>query len=161
MGAEIERKWVAAHGAPDGVLDAPGVTARRLRQGYVAIDGAVEVRVRVADEQAAVLTVKAGSGVARTEVETPIPVADADALWDHTGGRRIDKVRHAVALAGGLVAEVDVYAGELDGLCTVEVEFPGVDAAHAFVAPEWFGREVTDEPAWSNAALARHGRPAR
>lgn len=159
MGTEIERKWVAADGVPPEVLDTPGSTTQRMRQGYVAIDGDVTVRVRVIDEQSAVLTVKAGSSLARTEVEPAITVADADALWVHTEGRRIDKVRHAVPLDGGLVAEVDVYAGELEGLFTVEVEFATVEEAEAFTAPAWFGRDVTGDPAWSNASLSRHGRP--
>jgi adenylate cyclase len=108
-----------------------------------------------------VLTVKAGRGLSRTEVEVPISAEQAEALWPHTAGRRIDKIRHRVALGAStdLVAEVDLYAGELDGLCTVEVEFASAADAGAFVAPDWFGRDVTDEPGWTNAALARHGRP--
>lgn len=159
MATEIERKWVAVAGAPVDVLGQPGVTTSRLRQGYVALDGDVAVRVRIADEVRAWLTVKAGGGLARTEVEVPIELADADDLLAHSEGRMIDKVRHVVPLPDGLVAEVDVYAAALDGLCTVEVEFAGVGAADEFVAPHWFGRDVTGDPAWSNAALALHGRP--
>lgn len=160
MATEIERKWIAEHGVPPDVLEQPDVSSSRLRQGYVALDGDVAVRVRVVDEARAWLTVKAGSGLARTEVEVAIDLADAGELLGHTAGRMIDKIRYAVGLPGGLVAEVDVYAGALDGLCTVEVEFDGVDGADAFEAPAWFGRDVTGDPAWSNAALARHGRPA-
>lgn len=159
MATEIERKWVVDDGVPPGVLDAAGVTASRLRQGYVALDGDVAVRVRVADEATARLTVKAGSGLARTEVEVPIGLVDAGQLLGHAGGRMIDKTRYAVPLPDRLIAEVDVYAGTLAGLVTVEVEFTSADDADAFVAPAWFGRDVTDDPAWSNAALALHGRP--
>jgi adenylate cyclase len=53
-----------------------------------------------------------------------------------------------------------VFGGTLDGLYIVEVEFTSEDEATAFVAPQWFGREVTGDPAWTNASLARHGRPA-
>ena len=82
-------------------------------------------------------------------------------MWPHTPGRRIDKTRYRVALDDPLadVAEVDLYAGELAGLCVVEVEFGSETEAAAFVPPDWFGRELTGEPGWSNAALARHGRP--
>lgn len=160
MATEIERKWVAA-AVPAAELAADGVRTKRLRQGYVAVDGDVAVRIRVVDETAAVLTVKAGSGLMRTEVEVPLDLVDADALWARSAGRRIEKVRHDVPLPGGLTAEVDVYGDELDGLCTVEVEFADADAAAAFVPPAWFGRDVTGDPAWTNAALARHGRPDR
>ena len=154
MAEEIERKFLLT-AVPGAEALGPG---RRLRQGYVAVDGAVEVRVRV-DESAAVLTVKAGSGLARTEVELPLDADAADALWAHTEGRRIEKRRHRCALDGSLVAEVDLFDGDLDGLAVVEVEFPDADAAAAFEPPPWFGREVTGEAGWSNADLARFGRP--
>ncbi len=131
---------------------------RPLRQGYLAEEGEVEVRLRV-DEEDATLTVKAGRGLTRTEVELPLDDAQAEALWLHTAGRRVEKTRHRVALTGDAVAEVDVYSGALAGLCVAEVEFADEAAALAFVPPTWFGREVTAESAWSNAALARRGRP--
>ncbi|MBI5090120.1 MAG: CYTH domain-containing protein, partial [Actinobacteria bacterium] len=135
---------------------------QRMRQGYLTDDGDVAVRIRITDD-AAVLTIKAGGGLSRTEVELPVDRSDADALWPHTAGRRIDKTRHRVALGGadqqGLVAEVDLYDGDLAGLCTVEVEFDSEADASAFEPPAWFGREVTGDPRWSNAALARHGLP--
>ena len=53
----------------------------------------------------------------------------------------------------------DRYEGALEGLVTVEVEFPTEEEAARFEPPGWFGRELTGEPGWSNAALARHGRP--
>ena len=88
-----------------------------------------------------------------------IPVAEAEALWPHTAGRRLEKVRFFVPVEGG-TAEVDRYADELDGLWTVEVEFDSEAASAAFTPPAWFGVELTDVDGWSNAALARHGRPA-
>jgi CYTH domain-containing protein len=153
---EIERKFVLSEMPDEGVL---GV-GEPLRQGYVAEEGDVAVRVRIA-QQAATLTIKAGGGLARSEVEVPISSDDAEELWAHTAGRRIEKTRHRVAVGGGgdRVADVDVYAGELSGLCTAEVEFDSEDDAAAFVPPGWFGREVTGERGWSNSALARHGLP--
>jgi adenylate cyclase len=156
VSVEIERAFVA-DATPDLDLLGPG---RRLRQGYVAGEAEVEVRVRITDDRAD-LTIKGGGGLTRTEVELPLRQEDAEALWPLTRGRRIDKTRHRVPLAGGdgLVAEVDVFAGALDGLVRIEVEFPSEAAAHAFDPPAWFGREVTGERAWSNAQLARRGRP--
>jgi CYTH domain-containing protein len=151
---EIERKFLLT-AVPDAEALGPG---RRLRQGYVALDGDVEVRVRI-DDAGAVLTLKAGRGLARTEVELPLGADDADALWLHTNGRRIEKRRHPCPLDGGLVAEVDLYDGDLEGLAVVEVEFADAAAAAAFDPPPWFGREVTGEAGWSNADLARAGRP--
>jgi CYTH domain-containing protein len=125
----------------------------------LAIDGPVEVRVRRSDG-AAVLTVKAGSGLARTEVERALTEAEADELWPATEGRRVEKVRHRVPLPTGDVIELDVYEGALDGLVTAEVEFADGDVASAFVAPDWCARELTGDAAWSNAFLAVRGRPS-
>lgn len=132
-----------------------------VRQGYLAEEEHVEVRVRIITPGVATLTVKAGSGTTRTEVELPVSPEQAEALWPHTVDRRIDKMRYRVPLDGtlDLVAEVDVYADALVGLSVVEVEFGSERDAAAFIPPAWFGRELTGEPAWSNAALARRGRP--
>jgi adenylate cyclase len=155
MTNEIERKFLPSDPPAASMLG----EGESLRQGYVAEEDDVSVRVRISPS-AATLTVKAGRGVARTEVELPISLDQAEALWPHTADRRIGKTRFRVPLAAGaLVAEVDLYHGPLDGLCTVEVEFSSVEAADAFDPPTWFGREVTGEKAWTNAALARHGRP--
>lgn len=155
VASEIERKYLVP--AVPGSLELG--TGARLRQGYLAIDGPVEARLRRAGD-AASLGVKAGSGLTRTEVEVAVSAAEAEELWPYTEGRRVDKVRHRVPLASGELIDLDVYEGALEGLVTAEVEFPSTDAAVAFRAPAWFGREVTAEAGWSNASLAMHGRPS-
>jgi CYTH domain-containing protein len=156
---EIERKFI--------LPDVPGVDrlgpGTHIRQGYLAEDGSVEVRVRITAE-AANLTVKAGKGLTRTEVEVAISTDEAEALWPHTVGRRIDKTRHRVTLGSAATehaAEVDIYAGALAGLCVAEVEFTAEADAASFEPPDWFGPELTGDARWSNAALARQGRPDR
>jgi adenylate cyclase len=155
MGTEIERKFlVAAIPSPEEL--GPGV---RLRQGYLALDDQVEVRMRSAGD-ATLLTIKAGRGLTRTEVELPLDGASADVLWPHAAARSLEKVRHRIDLDAGLTAELDLYEDALAGLATVEVELPSEEAAAWFTPPPWFGREVTGEPGWSNADLASHGPPA-
>lgn len=150
---EIERKFlVDAHRVPAHLTD--GVP---IRQGYLAQEGGVEARVRITPVEAT-LTVKAGKGLSRTEVAAVIAPDDAEALWVHTDGRRIDKQRTRLEI-GANVAEIDLYAGDLAGLCTAEVEFADEQSAAIFVPPDWFGTELTGQSAWSNASLARYGRP--
>ncbi|MBA2608013.1 MAG: CYTH domain-containing protein [Actinobacteria bacterium] len=154
MTTEIERKWIVSEPPPAETLG-PG---DELRQGYIARENDVEVRVRITASSTRI-TVKGGSGLSRTEVELEINDDAGKELWSLTEGRRIEKVRHRVAL-GAAVAEVDIYDGALAGLVSVEVEFASVDEAGLFVPPAWFGREVTGDSAWSNASLAERGLPS-
>lgn len=151
--AEIERKFRVAR-VPDDEVRGPGAG---LRQGYVAVDGDVEVRVRDEDG-ACTLTVKGGRGLERAEVEVAIAPVEFDELWALAGDRTIDKTRHRIPV-GELTAELDLYAGRLAGLAVVEVEFASRAEADGFVAPDWFGAELTGRQGWSNAALARDGIP--
>ena len=155
MGTEIERKFLVAMPPSERELG----TGVHYRQGYLAGEGDVETRVRITADSARI-TVKAGTGLTRTEVELPVDLEEAEALWPHTVGRRVEKVRHRVPVEGG-VAEVDRYGGHLEGLWTVEVEFASEEDAERFLPPPWFGTEVSDDRAWTNGSLARHGRPDR
>ena len=153
---EIERKFVLER-LPDGLERHPHA---HIEQGYVAIDAnGTELRVRrKADKR--LMTVKAGAGLRRTEVERELDAEAFDALWPLTDGRRVVKTRYDVPLDGGLTAEVDVYDGALDGLLTAEVEFPDEAASEAFAPPGWLGREVTGDSRYANRALAVSGLPS-
>ena len=133
-----------------------------IRQGYLVTDAHDEhasVRVRDAGREGCTLTVKAGHHSAeRTELEWRISREQFDAAWAHTTGRRITKRRHRIR-SGEHVIELDVFGGDLDGLVIAEVEFPGTAALDAFEPPLWFGREVTDDSRYANAALAVDGLP--
>ena len=49
--------------------------------------------------------------------------------------------------------------GDLDGLVTGEIEFPDAESALAFEAPDWLGRDVTEDPRYANRTLAVDGIP--
>jgi adenylate cyclase len=153
-GTEIERKFLLRE-LPAAVAAAEG---RALRQGYLALDGRTEVRVRL-EPAGATLTVKHGGGRVRVEEELALDERRAAALWALTEGRRVEKTRRRIALGDGLVADVDVYEGDLDGLLVAEVEFAEEARADAFAPPAWFGREVTDDDRFKARALAVDGRP--
>jgi adenylate cyclase len=153
MATEIERRYIV-ESIPSSLAGDVGAS---IRQGYLAQDGDVELRVRITGG-GAVLTVKAGAGRSRMEVELRVDIGDAEELWVHTAGRRIDKTRHRLPYAGRVI-ELDVFRGVLAGLLIAEVEFPDDAAADAFEPPSWFGIEVTGRPEWSNSSLSRNGRP--
>jgi len=151
---ERERKFLL-DAVPDGI-DLSDRT--EMRQGYLVAGESASVRVRDAGPKGCTLTVKAGSGAERTELEWAIDRDQFDAAWPHTEGRRVVKVRHRIPL-DELVVELDVFGDDLDGLVFAEVEFDSSEALAAFEPPAWFGREVTDDSRYNNAALALHGRP--
>ncbi len=151
---ERERKWLVDH-LPD--LPDDGV---HMAQGYVAIDGMVSLRVRDAGSKGRTMTLKGGTGAVRTELEWAIAADEFDAAWALTGDRGVEKTRYRIDL-GDHTAELDVFEGRLAGLVLVEVEFDDEASLDAFEAPGWFGREVTDDGRYTNAALATDGLPDR
>jgi adenylate cyclase len=149
MGEEIERKFLVK-GAPwrsagEGV---------RYRQGYLCLKPERTVRVRMAGQKG-FLTIKGPDhGGVRSEYEYPIPAADALSLLEGLCEKPlIEKVRYRLPL-GGHVWELDVFAGENEGLATAEVELTRSD--EVVEIPDWAGREVTGDPRYANANLVRH-----
>ena len=67
----------------------------------------------------------------------------------------IEKRRYHIELQDGRIAELYVHGGHLAGFNYIEVEFSTVEKAEAFVPPEWFGREVTEDVRFSYGTLAR------
>ncbi len=153
-GIEIERKFLL-QSLPHALA-----FARReaMLQGYLAVDGDTEVRVRRTGAGSK-LTIKHGGGEMRIEEELVLDPRQADALWELTSGRRLQKNRREMRVEGVAVS-VDEYAGALDGLIVAEVEFDDEQAARAFTPPAWFGREVTGETGYANRSLSVDGLPA-
>jgi CYTH domain-containing protein/CHAD domain-containing protein len=151
--AEIERKFL--------VDEIPRAESGRteIEQGYLALGEDSEVRLRRAGGEL-FLTAKTGSGEVREEVEVPIDPHAFESLWPLTAGRRVRKVRHYVPLGEDRRAEIDVYAGELEGLRTAEIEFDSLAEADRFEPPPWLGEELTGDGRYANRSLATAGLPA-
>ena len=149
MAQEIERKFLVVGDAWRALAE--GVV---YRQGYLSTDADRTLRVRTVGAKG-YLTVKGITvGATRTEFEYEIPVADADAMLDELCLRPIiEKTRHKIPF-DGLVWEVDVFAGDNDGLVVAEVELASED--QEFRRPDWIGEEVTDDPRYYNANLVAH-----
>jgi CYTH domain-containing protein len=158
-GREIERKWLV----DEAPADALAAAADRIDQGYLTI-GQEDAETRIRRRGAScTLTVKSGSGMSRSEHEVELTDAQFEALWPATEGARLVKQRRVLRAEGGHSIELDVYEEQLSGLIVAEVEFDDPAGASEFVAPDWFGREVTDDPAYRNQRLAVAGlgdRPA-
>jgi adenylate cyclase len=145
---EIERKFLVANDAWRAAAD----RGQRLRQAYLAETDRVAIRVRIIDDDRAVLTIKsAEAGLSRKEFEYPLPAGDAEELIELRQGLVLEKTRFHIWHAG-CIWEVDVYAGENSGLVTAEIELASEDAAVEL--PPWLGDEVTGERRYYAARLA-------
>ncbi len=148
MPQEIERKFLVRRelwSPPDG--------GTLYRQGYLSSDPCRTVRVRIAADRA-YLTVKGATrGISRPEFEYPIPTADAVQLLDLCPPPWVEKTRYRVRV-GAHTWEVDDFHGENEGLLLAEVELasPGDELE----LPPWVEREVSGDPRYYNASLARN-----
>ncbi|HEY8586660.1 MAG TPA: CYTH domain-containing protein [Rhodanobacter sp.] len=156
MAIEIERKflvnddrWRSAIGHSQSMAQGYLVGAQALHDGAAR----ASVRVRIAGEQAWLNVKAATAGVARTEFDYPVPLADARVLLDDLCDGVLEKTRHHV-LVEGVEFEIDEFAGDNQGLIVAEVELPAVDAP--FPRPSWLGREVSKLMRYYNVSLIAH-----
>ena len=70
---------------------------------------------------------------------------------------RVRKTRYRIPFDDHVI-ELDQFHDALEGLVLAEVEFDSEEEMAAFEPPDWFGRDVTGDPAYSNASLARRPR---
>ena len=146
---EIERKYLAD---PSG-LSLSSYPKKELSQGYISTDPVI--RIRRSDESY-ILTVKSDGLIARQEYEIPLSAEQYERLSDKVEGICISKTRYLIPWEEGrLTIELDLFHGALTGLVYAEVEFPTLEAAEAFTPPSWFLREVTEDGAFTNAAISR------
>jgi len=146
MAKEIERKFLVKN---PGIVSS--YTGLPYVQGYVSTDE-TEVRIRVAGNRAYLTLKGVAKGPARDEYEYEIPVDDANAmLVNFCGDRQVRKVRYRVPVDSHTF-EVDVYAGENEGLVVAEVELSSDE--ETVNLPVWVGKELTGDKRFSNRSLA-------
>jgi len=144
---EIERKFTVKR-LPEGLERYP---KKRIEQAYLCTEPVV--RVRRSDESYW-LTCKGKGLMVREEFELPLSREAYLHLLAKADGNVIAKDRYLLAL-GEYTVELDVFSPPFAPLVIAEVEFPDVAAAEEFCPPEWFDREVTEDPAYQNSNLSR------
>ncbi len=148
MASEIERKFIVGNAAWR-----EGAAGIEMAQGYLSMDAARTVRVRVAGG-AAWLTIKGPSeGISRVEYEYEIPLEDARAMLEMSLPSIIEKTRYRI-FYNGYVWEIDVFHGENEGLIMAEVEL--IHESDAPEIPPWQLTEVSGDLRYFNSYLAMH-----
>lgn len=147
MGKEIERKFLIHQPKWDKLKKPKG---KLLRQGYLLTDQIKTIRVR-ATESNGFLTIKGQTvGATRLEYEYEIPVSEATELLDNFSVSELSKTRYEIEFNGKLW-EVDVFAGDNDGLIVAEIELESED--EIFDLPDWIAKEVTEDERYYNSNL--------
>lgn len=147
MAIEIERKFLVR-----GEFKKLSVKKLEILQGYLSVDAARIIRLRIADKKA-VLSVKAPagkSGFSRNEWEFEIPFEEASEILKVSLPEIISKTRYLVPF-GNHTFEVDVFHGKNEGLIIAEIELKSEE--EFFEKPGWLGEEVTGKPEYYNSNL--------
>jgi CYTH domain-containing protein len=150
---EIERKYLL-HALPSRVK---GARALEIDQGYLP-GTRINERIRRAREGSTVTyyrTIKTGQGIERLEIEEETTEPFFSTIWPLTRGARVSKRRYLIP-EGDVTWEIDEFL-DRDGLWLAEVELGHID--QVVEIPAWLSdvmdREVTDDPRYTNHALAR------
>ncbi|SFB00692.1 CYTH domain-containing protein [Flavobacterium swingsii] len=148
---EIERKFLVLNND----FIALAVAKNRIVQGYLNSNPERTVRVRIKANKG-FLTIKGkgnDSGTTRLEWENEIPLAEAEKLLPICENGVIDKIRYEIP-SGKHTYEVDVFAGENNGLIIAEIELSAEN--ESFEKPNWLGQEVTGDNKYYNAYLSNN-----
>ena len=145
---EIERKFLVKE-LPESLET---YEQKCISQGYMCTNPVVRIR-RSNDEY--FLTYKGRGKMVREEHEFPLTAEAYEHMLPKIDGILIEKVRYLIPLSDGHTAELDIFQGVLAPLRLVEVEFASVEEAEAFVAPEWFGDDVTNSKEYHNSNLSQ------
>ncbi|MDD3394714.1 MAG: CYTH domain-containing protein [Anaerotignum sp.] len=149
---EIEKKYLTKE-IPFAL---EGFICKQMIQSYLSFQPAIRIRK---SEEHCFLTVKGKGHMAREEFELEINQHEYERLHEKIEGNEVRKKRYYIPLEHGYTAELDIYEGELEGLMTTEVEFPTLVEAEAFLAPQWFGEDISMDSRYKNTSLAHYGKP--
>ena len=159
---EIERKFTIKK-LPDNLGEYP---FHLIEQAYLNTDPVV--RIRKEDDQY-YLTYKGKGLMAREEYNLPLNEQSYYHMREKADGNVISKKRYLIPIENptfvsdyketidriSLTIELDLFNAPFENLIIAEVEFPDQTMAEAFLPPDWFLEDVTNDPAYHNSNLSR------
>lgn len=146
---EIERKYLISN-PPAGYDSYP---CHRIEQAYLCTEPVVRIRQEDEDYY---LTYKSKGLMIREEYNLPLTQEAYNHLLTKADGNILTKTRYLLPLDGtGRTIELDIFDGKFVGLMLAEVEFDNEKDAMEFMAPDWFGEDVTYSGDYQNSRLSR------
>lgn len=154
---EIERWWVVKEIPKQLGLVMLDYTPTTIEQWYISKRPVL--RLRVENGKKYIFCIKTEpliktSGIGKPEIETEINKNDFNNLMRLVNTEAIIKTRYHIPFEDYML-EFDIFHEDLTGLFKFEMEFPTEEAAAAFQAPNWFGKEVTGNKKYANSYLAK------
>ncbi len=158
---EIERKYKIRK-LPDELANYKN---KKIEQGYLCHNPTIRIRRSNEDY---IMTYKSKFGIEKknekeaiinNEIELPLTEESYLVLKAKTDGNMIHKTRYLIPLQDGLIAELDIFERQLQGLVFAEVEFPDEKTADEFIPPQWFGEELSFDQRYSNYNLSKLSGP--
>jgi CYTH domain-containing protein len=145
---EIEKKYLLKN-----LPDFAACQFHKIEQAYLCTDPVVRVR---REDETYYMTYKGRGMLVREEYNLPLNKEAYEHLKEKADGNVIGKTRYLVPLdENGLIAEVDVFDAPFAPLIMAEVEFESEEQANEFVAPEWFGEDVTFDGRYHNSYMSK------
>lgn len=149
---EIERKFLVKK-CPKNIDEYECIL---MEQTYISVSPTIRLR---RENEKYILTVKGSGLISREEFELEITKEQYDNLLLKRETPFVKKKRYKIPLENNLIAELDIYFEDLEGLMTVEVEFLTENMALNFIPPKWFGKDVTMDNRYKNTNLSTCGIP--
>lgn len=150
MPIEIERKFLLKNDTWKSEAD----NGTQFVQGYLVGSKKSSVRIRIEGDNAFINIKSATLDITRKEYQYEIPVSEArELLKTLCEPPLIDKTRYIVN-KGSHKWEIDVFAGDNDGLIVAEIELNHEN--EQFDKPDWIGKEVSEQQRYYNVCLVKH-----
>ena len=149
MGIEIERKFLIKK-LPDQINAYP---YHMIEPAYLCTDPVIRVRK---EDDTYYMTYKGKGLMAREEYNLPLTKEGYLHLLPKADGNIIRKTRYLIPIKGSShTIELDVFEEPFSSLILAEVEFNSVEDATLFSAPDWFGKEVTNDTNYHNSTMSK------
>lgn len=127
----------------------------QIKQGYISSSPS-PLRIRQKGDRFELtkkIPLKIGDFSSAEEINILLTEYEFNKLWSLVE-RFLEKIRYYIPLNNNLVAELDIFKGDLKGLVFVEVEFISQKQMKSFKPLKWFGTDITQEDFSANSFLA-------
>ena len=152
---EIERKFSILK-MPE---DLEKYEKEEIEQGYLCIKPTV--RIRQANNEYTLNYKWKQKGleekiaIQNIEYTMPLTKENYEILLKKIENNLIKKDRYKIPIEDGLIVELDVFHGNLEGLIFAEVEFSNLDVAENFKKPDWLGKDLCFDKRFDNTLLSK------